>query len=354
MTARSPKRLPDATRSSIIAIASIVAILVFLYLIRTILIPFVFAAIIAYVCTPFVDRMAERARWPRWIFAIATVLILLAFAVLIGFLGVPPLLREGARMSGNLEEDIRRLIEQFVGTGSMTLLGQSVGAAQIAAYAANGLRDWLGASGHLLSIAAIGFAAIFGFILSWVLLAYLLISAKSVSEGLFWLIPPRNRPFVHRVWKDLNPILRRYFIGVALVVIYASIAAYLGLGIVLGLRHAVFLALVTGVFEVVPVVGPAASALLGGLAAVEENKGSWTVLGYIVYVIALRISIDEFFGPIVLGRAAYVQPVLVIFCFLCGAILFGVVGVVLAVPAALTVKATLAELYRDREAITGD
>jgi len=66
---------------------------------------------------------------------------------------------------------------------------------------------------------------------------------------------------------------------------------------------------------------------------------------YALYAIALRISIDQLFGPLALGTAARLHPVLVIFCFLSGALLFGVVGVIMAVPVALTVKITLALLY---------
>ena len=50
-----------------------------------------------------------------------------------------------------------------------------------------------------------------------------------------------------------------------------------------------------------------------------------------------------------LGKAAYIHPVLVIFCFLSGALLFGLVGVILAVPTALAIKSTLTVLYRDDE-----
>jgi predicted PurR-regulated permease PerM len=49
----------------------------------------------------------------------------------------------------------------------------------------------------------------------------------------------------------------------------------------------------------------------------------------------------------VLGKAAYMRPVLVIFCFLAGGMLFGIVGVILAVPAALAVKAILGEVYEE-------
>ncbi len=123
--------------------------------------------------------------------------------------------------------------------------------------------------------------------------------------------------------------------------------AYIGLGLFLDLQHAVFLAIMTGFLEVIPVIGPAASAVIAGLVAVEEAKSSWGIIAYVIYAVILRVSIDEFFGPIVLGRAGRVPPVLVIFCFLSGGILFGIVGIVLAIPVALTVKATLNELYKE-------
>ena len=50
-------------------------------------------------------------------------------------------------------------------------------------------------------------------------------------------------------------------------------------------------------------------------------------------------------GPLALGRAGRIHPVLVIFCFLAGGLLFGVAGVIMAVPVALAIRAILATLY---------
>jgi predicted PurR-regulated permease PerM len=345
-------RLGDIRGPTVVTIAVVAAVVFFFYLIRDILIPFVFAGIIAYVCTPLVDALAKRTRWPRWLFATAVLLVLLGVAALIGFLGAPPLAREVTRLVNDLQGTLETLARQLIGDGKVALLGKSIDAATVAAYVVNGVRAWIGASGGLAMLVTLGFAGIIGFILSWVVLGYFLIGAPQIAEGLFWLVPPRSRPFVHRVWADLDPILRRYFIGVAVVVLYSAVVAYIGLGLILGLRHAAFLALLTGVLEVIPIVGPFGSAVIAGLVAVQQAHSSWNILAYIAYACALRISIDEFVAPIVLGRAAYVRPVLVMFCFLAGAILFGVVGIVLAIPAALTVKATLAELYKEPEALT--
>jgi predicted PurR-regulated permease PerM len=334
-------------RASATVIGVIVALAVFVYLVRDILLPFVFAGILAYVLTPLVDCLTARSKGPRWLFAAAVLMVLVGCATLIGLFAWHPLLHEAVHTAADLQGRVEALLRQLIGNRSFTLLGSTVDAARIAASVSDGVRDWFGARGSILVTLAYSFAGMFAFILSWVLLGYLLLDARRVSEGMFWLVPPHHRAFVHRVWNDLNPVLRRYFIGVAMVVVYSAIFAAIGLGLVLHLHHAVLLALLTGVLEVIPIFGPFASAVIAGLVAVREAAGAWDIVAYVIYAILLRVTIDEFVAPIVLGRAAYVPPVLVIFCFLAGAILFGVVGIVLAVPVALTVKMSLHELYRE-------
>lgn len=203
------------------------------------------------------------------------------------------------------------------------------------------------AGDSLIVLVAGMFGGAFGIFLTLTLLAYFLASGAQIVRGVVWLFPPAWRPRVETVFARLGPILLRYFAGVAAVVLYASLAAYLGLGVGLGLKHAGLLSAATGLLEVIPVAGPALSALLAGAAAIEQAKSLWSVGAYVLYAIALRLSIDQVVGPIVLGRAGRIHPTLVMFCFLAGGALFGVVGVLLAVPAALSVRVTLETIYEE-------
>jgi hypothetical protein len=65
------------------------------------------------------------------------------------------------------------------------------------------------------------------------------------------------------------------------------------------------------------------------------------------FAIALRLSIDNIVEPIVLGEAARLHPVVVIISCVCGAILFGVVGLLIAVPMAVCIKVTLRQYYAE-------
>jgi predicted PurR-regulated permease PerM len=120
--------------------------------------------------------------------------------------------------------------------------------------------------------------------------------------------------------------------------------AWIGFGPVFHLSNAVLLAITVGVL--VPVVGPLSSAALVGTVAVQQASLQAGAL-LVGFVILLRLSIDNLVGPLVLGAATRLHPVVVIAGFICGAMLFGIVGLLLAVPTAVCVKITLEHYYAE-------
>jgi predicted PurR-regulated permease PerM len=321
------------------------AIAVFLYLIRPILLPFVVAGIIAYIGTPLLDWLAKRTRLPRSLFAVLLFLLLLGCAGLIVAVAGQRLAAEAASTITDLQGTLEHLLRQATGDQSIRLFGQSMDADQIVRTIFDRIHDWFGQPDQLASITGSALVAVMATFLTAVLLIWFLVSGPSVARGLFWMVPPSRRPLVAQIWLRLDPVLKRYFLGVAAIVIYAMAAAYIGLGLILGLDHAVLLALMTGLGEMLPIIGSTAVAIIAGLVALHTASGIMSIVAFAVYAIVLRLSIDQIVAPLVLGRAANLHPVLIIFCFLAGAVVFGITGVILAVPVALAVKTTLATLY---------
>ena len=317
-----------------------------LYLLRNILLPFVIAAVIAYLCTPLIDGLTARTRLPRRLTALCLLAALMGATALLAFLGLPPLLPQAQSLLADLHGAVADFARAMMGTHSVQLLGSTVDAQRLADLIVGGLQQEM-TGAQLLRLIGWSVAGLFGFMLMWVLIGYFLLDSRALAAGVLWLVPPRRRAQVEHIWHELDPLLRRYFLGVAAVVAYATIVAYLGLDLLLGLHHAIVLALLTGVLEVIPIVGPLAAAVMAGLVAVQQAATSWDIWAYAGYATALRLSIDQLVGPIVLGKAARVHPVVVILCFLAGGTLCGIVGMILAVPTALLVKVTLSVLYRE-------
>jgi len=337
--------------STWMAILLVILVALFVNQLQWVLLPFVIAGLIAYVCTPAIDRLAARTRLPRGLYAVATFLVLVLFASLFGLLGLPSMINGIKGIVTDFQGIVTSAARSMIGNSKVTLLGEPMNAEQLAGAVVTGVRDWLGNAGRLAALGTASFAIMFGMILTLVLLFYFLFSGAAIARGLLALVPPGQRALVRHVAIQVDPVLRRYFVGVIIVVTYAWIAAYIGLGLVLGIPHAVFLALLTGVLEMIPVIGPISAAVIAGLVAVRYATGIGPIIAYAIYATVLRLSIDQLFGPLVLGSAARVHPVAVIFCFLAGGALFGIVGIILAIPVALLVRTTLAILYDEpREA----
>jgi predicted PurR-regulated permease PerM len=336
----------DSGETRAIMIGAVV-LAIFLYLIKLILLPFILAAIVAYICTPFLDWAARRTRWPRMLFAIALFVLLAGITAAVLAISAERLADEARATAADLQITLENVTQQAVGDQPIHLFGATVNAHDIAKSAIERIRAWFGQSDQIALLAGYGVAAMMGAFLTMVLLFYFLVSGESVARGLFWIVPPHRRPLVARIWHRLDPLLMRYFVGVLAVVLYATIAAYVGLGVILGIKHAVLLALLTGILETVPVIGPTAAAIIAGLISLRTAAGIINIAEYALYATLLRLSIDQLVGPVVLGRAAHVHPVLIIFCFLAGGVVLGIPGVILAVPVALVVKSTLATLYGD-------
>jgi predicted PurR-regulated permease PerM len=301
-----------------------------------------------------VDWLKVKGRLPRWLGSLVVLAALGSLVALVFYLGLAPLLRQLGEVVRDLKGTLEALVRAVIGDRSVQLFGEPMTAADLAQRAADNVRQWLGQPGRIAVLAAAGINTVFSAVLTAVLVFYFLLDGSRIVAGLIRLAPPRRRLLAERLRRNIDPILKRYFFGVAVVVVYTSIAAYVGLGVVLGLHHALLLALLTGFLELIPVVGPGASAVIAGMVAVHAANNVWSIVAYTIYAIVLRISIDQLLGPYVLGRAARVHPTLVMFGFLSGGLLFGIAGVILAVPGILAFKIGLATIYGEAEPTGSD
>ena len=102
----------------------------------------------------------------------------------------------------------------------------------------------------------------------------------------------------------------------------------------------------TGVLEVIPIIGPITAGAIACLVALgNPNPFGWSQLAYVgaiaIMYTVLRHAEDYFVIPLVIGRIVRLHPALVIFSLLSGGAAFGLIGIVLAVPVAATLRLVL-------------
>ena len=327
------------------AIAAAVAVaLAFFYMVRLAVLPFLFAAAIAYVADPLVAGLQRTARLPR---AAAAALVFAAIMALLGGLStwsVAALEGEVAQALRDAPQLLHKFLAEAFGGEDFDVLGKHYQAGQLASQIADTALGGLAQPRQWLEFAFLGAAGITALILVIILIYYFLAAGPELAAGILWLVPPEYRDEAAEVAGRIDPMLRRYLLGLLGIVVAATLLAWPAIALVLHLPYALLLSLLTGVLELLPILGPAASAGIVGLLSLERH-GLWAVVAFAAYVTVFRVVIDRLIGPIILGKAVSLHPVVVIFAFLAGGLFLGIAGVVLAVPAAAAVKIVLDYYY---------
>ncbi len=314
------------------------------YTLRYTLIPFVFAAVIGFVLEPVMAYSARRMNGHRWPMAVLLSLLIIGGVTFgawwIGTTAYNDMARVAARLPKMIDEALRSL----AGPQGFELFGKDYTPQQLSTSVENDATQLFQAAQVVLAL-RIGLATLAGVVLTFVLVPYFLISGPRLAAGALWLIPPERRHGVEEMLPKLVPMLRRYVVGLVCVVLYTAFTAYIGFGLVFHLPAAALLSVVVGFLELIPVAGPLTSLLLVGLTGLQH--GELTAVFVMLYALVLRLSIDNLVGPIALGRSVTVHPVVVIFAFIVGMMLFGIIGLLLAVPTAGCIKLILEHYYAE-------
>lgn len=185
---------------------------------------------------------------------------------------------------------------------------------------------------------------LFGFMLTLVVSAYLLITKDRIFEFARSLYPPGRRndfdDLVRRIDRGLSGVVRGQLIICSINAALSGIGFYL-----LGLKYWTFLTLLAGIMSIIPIFGSILSSIPAVLVALTQDFTlALLVLAWIVGIHQLEAHV---LNPKIMGDAARVHPVLVVFALLAGEHAAGLVGALLAVPV-LSILQTLFLDLRER------
>lgn len=307
-----------------------------LWLLGPVLIPFVVGAILAYALHPLVDKLHDRA-WPRALAVLVVELGLILLLVGLFLLIVPivlhelPMIRDQlpalleklnamlgpllAQFGLNADIDLTRikeLIGQYLSTNSNSAFGAIVSSLKIGGGVA------LTIVGSLVLIPV----ALFFFMLDWI------VFVDRVRE----FIPPHLRDKVDSFLNETDEVLSQYLRGQIMVMFL--MASYYACGLALfGLDLALPIGLFTGLAMFIPYVGFGIGLVLALVAGfLEFQSGMALVMVAVVYGSGQIIE-GLWLTPKLVGARIGLHPLAVIFALLAFGKIFGFVGVLVALPA---------------------
>jgi predicted PurR-regulated permease PerM len=320
-----------------------------LYLLSPIFAPFLFAAILAYILDPVVERLTGRylPRTPAVLLVmIGALLLLVAFALVLLPLFTKELRLLAERLPGFinwLNLHLAPLLEQHLG------IVLRFDAETVRSLAAELVSDNQDLVARLLGSLKIGGLAVLAFLVNLLLvpvvLFYLLRDWHALLARVAHLIPRQAHARALEILREVDAVLAEFLRGQLLVILVMSAYYVLALWLA-GLQFALPVGLITGVLVFIPYVGALLGFALGTIAALMQGDGAWG-LAWVWLAFGLGQALEGMVvTPLLVGQRIGLHPVAVIFALLAFGQLFGFFGVLLALPASAALLVGLRHLRR--------
>jgi predicted PurR-regulated permease PerM len=321
-----------------IIVIAVGALALLLWVIRDIVL-LSFAGFLIAVALQGMARGLARLRLPYGIALALVVVILLVLGALGLWLIVPAL-------AGQFEELINRLIaalETLEGQFQDGDWGQRIIEALENDNGDIGLpMPGLDMLGQLTSTFAVTFTVLANTLFTLFIALFLASNPGRYREGVVKLVPLDQRPRAREIIHTAVTKLRKWLLGTLISMCVVGLASWIGLSL-LGVPLALPLAVIIGLFEFIPLVGP----ILGTIPAVLVAFASSPLLA--LYVLIFYIVLQQLEGnvltPLVQQHAVSLPPAVTLIAVLLFGLLFGPLGYLLATPIAAVIKALIELLY---------
>jgi predicted PurR-regulated permease PerM len=331
----------NVTRSSVIWIATLAAVVAMVVLLHQILLPFVAGFALAYLLEPVVNRL-ERIGVNRSVAAFG--IIVLFYLVVAGALAVaiPVLGVQVAGLIDKLPEYIGQLqalaadpnrpwLRKIIGEGLLEA-EQSVGklATMAADWIPSVLRSAWSESQALLSIFSL-------LVVTPIITFYLVKGWKHLIAAIDHSIPAAQREPIRMLAGALDDTIAGYLRGQGTICLILAFYYALALWLT-GLNHGILIGLVAGLVSFIPYLGMLTGLVVSLFVAVLQFWPSWTLIPVVLAIFVVGQGIADYvLAPFLIAERIHLSPVEVMFAIAAFGYLFGFVGLLIAVPLAAAI-----------------
>ena len=314
-------------------------ILYFLYQIQSVLIYLVIALILTLIGNPILDFFKKRLRFNHTFATIATLLIFILIIAGLITMFVPLILSQGQNLSLLNTVEIEKNSLQLINQIAAFLESHHIDSSKVLKEANITSKINFGIVTDFLNV-ILGTISSFGMGLASVLFItffflkdrlYFTISTKK-------LIPDSHEEQILNSLEKINHLLSRYFIGL-LIQLFIVFILYLVVLIIFDIPNAIIIAFLCAVLNIIPYIGPLIASLLAAALTMLSHLGNdfqTDILPATIYVLIgfwiVQILDNNISQPIIFSKSVSSHPLEIFLVILIAGFLFGILGMIIAVP----------------------
>ncbi|MDP4096143.1 AI-2E family transporter [Paenibacillus sp. P96] len=317
-------------------------------LVKTVVLPLILTGIAFYLLNPIVDYL-ERKKVKR-VYSIVVLYLLVIGVMTIIITSVVPVIRDQvSRLITNApvySAQAQAQFEKLIGSDFVNQFRDTIN--YNPAELANKVSEW---STSVLNNAWNSIGSIVGAVTETVvaiitvpfILFYLLKDKGKLPKFILGLLPTGLRPQTHRIMSEINHQVSSYIRGQIIVSFCIGALLYIGY-LIIGLDYSLTLAVIASFTSVVPYLGPAI-AITPALIVALVTSPVMLVKMIVVWTVVQLVE-GKLISPQIMGKTLKIHPVTIIFVILTAGKMFGVVGIVLAVPGYAVLKVIVTHIFR--------
>ncbi len=342
---RSTSEIKGLIVWTIAAVAVAIILLYATYLVRKVLLLVYCSVLLAIGFSPIV-RLIEKqkvlpvgsTRFPRWLAILVLYLAIIGFVALAGVLIFPPLVHQARSLWAALPNMFERG-QQFLLTRGW--INEHLTLQDLVARAPGSGGD---AAGAVFGALAGVVGGVIGLVTILILTFYLLVDSDNFRASFLRIFPRERRAQVGAASREVTTKVSAWLSGQLLLGAIIGSTSALGLW-ALGIPYFYVLALISGIGEMIPIVGPIMSAV-PALAVASTVSLDKVIFVGIFFVVQQQVE-NHLLVPRIMSKQVGLSAVTVIVSLLIGAQLLGILGALIAVPTAAIIQVIASEIWRE-------
>lgn len=324
-----------------------------IYLLSPILAPFFLGALLAYLADPLVNLL-QRIHVPRTLGVIIVFIIITLIIVLILFLFLPLIEKQIVILINKVPAIINWVQDVFVPWLNKHFDVQAKlsleNVKEKLAQNSDKVKNLASIVTHTVTQSTFAIFAFFtNLLLVPVVTFYLLRDWPKVKNGIKNLLPVSKREQIVSLANECDEVVGAFFKGQLMVMLGLAIIYSTGLWLI-GLPVALFVGLLSGLVAIVPYLGFIVGIVTATVAMyLETHQITSVALVWLVYMIGQACE-SMVLTPLLVGDKIGLHPVAVIFAVLAGGVLFGFIGVLMALPVSAVILILLKHFFQQKAA----
>lgn len=271
-------------------------------------------------------------RWiPRLLAILLVYLLVLLFFIGIGWVVIPTVANQIQQAAGQIPallDSLQNWLNNFGIVNGMDLLQR--------------ITDQItSVTTALLAVPFAILSSIFDILLVFVVSIYWLIEAPSLNHFVLSLFSDERRGRADEVLSSMGQAMGGYVRGIMIDAVIVAILTYVGLQLI-GIRFALVLAILTGILEIIPFIGPIIAGAIMVLVALLQSATSALIV--LIFVVVLQQIENHVLVPNIMRSQTDVSPLLVVIALFAGAAIGGLLGALVAVPLAAALRVFVREV----------